>query len=38
MVARPATAYYSSEKKPVRVAVTGAAGAIGYAMVFRIAR
>jgi malate dehydrogenase len=25
-------------KKPVRVAVTGAAGQIGYALLFRIAR
>jgi len=30
--------YLSGTKKPVRVAVTGAAGAIGYALLFRIAR
>lgn len=31
------TAAFGSQKPPVRVAVTGAAGNIGYALVFRIA-
>jgi malate dehydrogenase len=33
----PAASFYSTKKAPVRVAVTGAAGAIGYAALFRIA-